>query len=116
MFPEYTGPGSRLVPVGAHQGARCHSAGRDIRAVAVPPDAAECTFSTAETSRVAMSDEQQCVSNLYGGHSIESSNDDMLWLLFGSFLIFYMQAGFAMLESGQVRRKNRKNMLLKARG
>mmetsp|Transcript_48469 Transcript_48469/g.90278 ORF Transcript_48469/g.90278 Transcript_48469/m.90278 type:complete len:537 (+) Transcript_48469:128-1738(+) len=38
---------------------------------------------------------------------------DILWLLLGSYLVFFMQAGFALLEAGSVRSKNTKNILLK---
>mmetsp|Transcript_17800 Transcript_17800/g.60733 ORF Transcript_17800/g.60733 Transcript_17800/m.60733 type:complete len:444 (-) Transcript_17800:126-1457(-) len=36
-----------------------------------------------------------------------------LWLLLGAYLVFFMQAGFALLEAGSVRAKNTKNILLK---
>ncbi|MFC7212064.1 ammonium transporter [Natronoarchaeum sp. GCM10025321] len=38
---------------------------------------------------------------------------NLLWILVVSFLIFFMHAGFAMLESGQVRSKNVANQLTK---
>jgi len=38
---------------------------------------------------------------------------DILWLLFGAYLVFFMQCGFAVLEAGSVRAKNTKNILLK---
>jgi len=41
------------------------------------------------------------------------ANLDILWLLFGAYLVFFMQAGFALLEAGSVRAKNTKNILLK---
>ncbi|GMH35861.1 hypothetical protein BSKO_03729 [Bryopsis sp. KO-2023] len=37
----------------------------------------------------------------------------ILWLLLGAYLVFFMQAGFALLEAGTVRSKNTKNILLK---
>jgi Amt family ammonium transporter len=36
-----------------------------------------------------------------------------LWVLVASFLVFFMQAGFALLEAGQVRAKNVANVLMK---
>lgn len=36
---------------------------------------------------------------------------NLLWVLIASFLIFFMKAGFAMLEAGQVRAKNVANQL-----
>ena len=36
---------------------------------------------------------------------------NLVWLLVASFLIFFMKAGFAMLEAGQVRAKNVSNQL-----
>ncbi|WP_336360399.1 ammonium transporter [Haladaptatus sp. ZSTT2] len=38
---------------------------------------------------------------------------NLLWVLVGTFLIFFMHAGFAMLEAGQVRSKNVANQLTK---
>jgi len=38
---------------------------------------------------------------------------DTVWLLISAFLVFFMQAGFAMLEAGGVRAKNTQNILLK---
>ncbi|MCH7511920.1 MAG: ammonium transporter, partial [Chloroflexi bacterium] len=35
------------------------------------------------------------------------------WLLLAAFLVFFMQAGFAMLEAGFVRSKNVANILMK---
>ncbi len=38
---------------------------------------------------------------------------DTGWLLISAFLVFFMQAGFAMLEAGFVRSKNVANILMK---
>lgn len=38
---------------------------------------------------------------------------DVLWLLLGAYMVFFMQAGFALLEAGGVSAKNTKNILLK---
>jgi len=42
-----------------------------------------------------------------------SGDLNILWLMLGGFLVFFMQAGFALLEAGGVRAKNTKNILLK---
>jgi len=42
-----------------------------------------------------------------------SSGVNTVWVLVASFLIFFMQAGFALLEAGQVRAKNAANVLMK---
>mmetsp|Transcript_10538 Transcript_10538/g.30001 ORF Transcript_10538/g.30001 Transcript_10538/m.30001 type:complete len:438 (-) Transcript_10538:212-1525(-) len=42
-----------------------------------------------------------------------ATNADIFWLLFGTILVFFMQAGFALLEAGCVRAKNTKNILVK---
>lgn len=46
---------------------------------------------------------------------IESTNSglDVFYLLFAAALVFFMQAGFAMLCAGSVRQKNVKNIMLK---
>ncbi|CAN0067623.1 unnamed protein product, partial [Ectocarpus fasciculatus] len=38
---------------------------------------------------------------------------DTLWVLLGAAMVFFMQAGFAMLEAGSVSIKNTKNILIK---
>jgi Amt family ammonium transporter len=38
---------------------------------------------------------------------------DTIWLFIGAFLVFWMQAGFAMVESGFTRSKNAANLLMK---
>ena len=42
-----------------------------------------------------------------------SQNIDSLWIGVAAILVFWMQAGFAMLESGSVRSKNSQNILFK---
>ena len=41
------------------------------------------------------------------------SGSDFIWLLLGAFLVFFMQAGFAMVETGFTRAKNATNILMK---
>ncbi len=41
------------------------------------------------------------------------SSVDTIWLLIGAFLVFFMQAGFAMVESGLTRAKNAGNIVMK---
>ena len=38
---------------------------------------------------------------------------DTIWVLFASFLVFFMQAGFGLLEAGLTRAKNAINILMK---
>jgi Amt family ammonium transporter len=47
-----------------------------------------------------------------GGPTSESQID-VIWLLIAAFLVFFMQAGFAMVESGFSRAKNAANLLMK---
>ena len=42
-----------------------------------------------------------------------TSQIDTIWLLIAAFLVFFMQAGFALVESGFTRAKNAANILLK---
>lgn len=44
---------------------------------------------------------------------LDSLDADTFWLLFGTCMVFFMQAGFAMLEVGSVQVKNTKNILIK---
>ncbi len=41
------------------------------------------------------------------------SSSDTIWILIGAFLVFFMQAGFAMVESGLTRAKNAGNIVMK---
>ena len=38
---------------------------------------------------------------------------DTLWVLLGGILVFWMQAGFAMVETGFTRSKNAGNIIMK---
>jgi len=42
-----------------------------------------------------------------------SANADQIWILLSGFLVFWMHAGFSMLEAGSVRAKNTINILFK---
>ena len=44
---------------------------------------------------------------------IVQSSVDMLWVMLGAILVFFMHAGFAMLETGFTRSKNTLNILMK---
>ena len=41
------------------------------------------------------------------------NNMNFLWVAIAAALVFFMQAGFAMLESGMVRSKNAINVIMK---
>uniref|UniRef100_A0A061RAT2 Ammonium transporter n=1 Tax=Tetraselmis sp. GSL018 TaxID=582737 RepID=A0A061RAT2_9CHLO len=64
---------------------------------------------------------EKCLEELYGkeGTSTEDPlvrlelSGFMFWKLFGAALVFFMQCGFALLESGCVQAKNAKNILTK---
>jgi len=42
-----------------------------------------------------------------------AANLDTLWILITAFMVFFMQAGFAMVETGFTRAKNSVNILMK---
>lgn len=44
---------------------------------------------------------------------LPQSAGDMLWLMFAAALVFFMQAGFALLEAGATRSKNAVNVIMK---
>ncbi len=48
-----------------------------------------------------------------GSESLVKLETDMVWLAVASAMVFFMQAGFAMLESGMSRTKNSVNVLMK---
>ena len=43
----------------------------------------------------------------------EISNIDLLWIVVSAYLVFLMQLGFSMLETGMVRVKNTINVAMK---
>ena len=45
--------------------------------------------------------------------SVVNENIFAVWFLIGAALVFWMQAGFAMVESGFARAKNAGNILMK---
>jgi Amt family ammonium transporter len=55
------------------------------------------------------------VAHAQGGPETETivRQIDTIWLLVAAFLVFFMQAGFAMVESGFSRSKNAANLLMK---
>jgi Amt family ammonium transporter len=48
-----------------------------------------------------------------GGEPLSQSNANILWTLLAAFLVMFMQAGFAMVETGFTRAKNAGNILMK---
>ena len=40
------------------------------------------------------------------------SSVDMMWMMIGAILVFFMHAGFAMVETGFTRSKNTVNILM----
>jgi len=65
----------------------------------------EATFSTSSTSATTLATEADF------GFMIGVS--DTMWVVICAILVFWMQAGFAMLEAGSVRKKNTSNILFK---
>ncbi|MBZ0305792.1 MAG: ammonium transporter, partial [Anaerolineae bacterium] len=65
---------------------------------------------TTETTETAVVEE---VPDLAGDIAYLTSNLDTVWMLVAAFLVFWMQAGFALVEAGFVRAKNITNILMK---
>jgi len=70
----------------------------------------------ASLDMAALSVERQATSaldQLTKQVSQNASSLDVMFVLVSGYLVFLMQAGFAMLTAGSVRSKNTKNVLLK---
>ena len=52
-------------------------------------------------------------SVVFGAEDAIESAIDTVWVLIAAFLVFFMQAGFAMVESGFTRAKNASNIIMK---
>jgi Amt family ammonium transporter len=59
------------------------------------------------TTTTALSPSEQLIVDSF------TNSVDSLWILVTGFLVFFMQAGFAVLELGSVRSMNAQNILLK---
>jgi len=59
------------------------------------------------------SDPAPTVDELQAELDVLNGETDTLWIMISAFLVFFMQAGFAMLEMGTVRSKNAQNILIK---
>jgi len=70
-------------------------------------------MATLESLAASISALQEAVE--FNAGEIVTLKDDAnaFWLIFGGVLVFWMQAGFAMLEVGTVHKKNTKNILVK---
>jgi len=55
----------------------------------------------------------EAVAAMADSEATRQSDLNAFWLIFGGVLVFWMQAGFAMLEVGTVHKKNTKNILVK---
>ena len=56
---------------------------------------------------------QDSSDNIMEKISAVQTNADYMWTLIAAFLVFFMQAGFAMVEAGLTRCKNKINILMK---
>merc|ERR1712010_45833 len=70
-----------------------------------------CVGDLAFLANVANDQEDLC--KVLSGISTISASADKQFLLSSAYLVFFMQAGFAMLCAGSVRSKNTKNILIK---
>ncbi len=52
-------------------------------------------------------------SVVFGAEGTVEAAIDTIWVLIAAFLVFFMQAGFAMVESGFTRAKNASNIIMK---
>ncbi len=57
--------------------------------------------------------QEEAAAEAAAGAGTAFSGIDTLWVLLAAFLVFFMQAGFGMVEAGFVRAKNSANVLMK---
>ena len=61
-------------------------------------------------SAASLTEFQQQIDNLKADYD---ESLDTIWMLLASILVFFMHAGFSLLEAGSVREKNTQNILVK---
>ena len=71
---------------------------------------AEMNATTMESEILALKDQMAAVTSKVS--NVAGSTDTFYFITVGA-LVFFMQAGFGMLEAGSVRTKNTRNILLK---
>eukprot|EP00630_Chrysocystis_fragilis_P004425 CAMPEP_0197395032 /NCGR_PEP_ID=MMETSP1165-20131217/6297_1 /TAXON_ID=284809 /ORGANISM="Chrysocystis fragilis, Strain CCMP3189" /LENGTH=512 /DNA_ID=CAMNT_0042920777 /DNA_START=27 /DNA_END=1565 /DNA_ORIENTATION=+ len=80
----------------------------------VPVVSADDDFSSLTTEeQIAQLQERLTAVESDVSGKLDAGDADAFWLLFGTVMVFFMQAGFAMLEVGSVQVKNTKNILIK---
>jgi len=90
-----------LAPVGAQE----EEPAGTVAAAADSPTLDGEVSGTEETSAAA-AEEEDTLATL-------RSETDLLWMCIAAFLVFFMQAGFAMVEAGFTRAKNSVNIIMK---
>mmetsp|Transcript_40532 Transcript_40532/g.82843 ORF Transcript_40532/g.82843 Transcript_40532/m.82843 type:complete len:460 (+) Transcript_40532:82-1461(+) len=65
-------------------------------------------FTTAQTELI-----QEMVAAEGSANFVPKDQADQIWILIAGFLVFFMHAGFSMLEAGSVRAKNAVNIMFK---
>ena len=68
---------------------------------------------TAPTTAESIEALNKAVAALTENLNVSKKANDMAWIMTAGVLVFMMNAGFALLESGTVRFKNYQNVLLK---
>jgi len=65
------------------------------------------------TSKISIDSVADNVTAFIGDSLLSSANGDDTWMLIAGFLVFFMHAGFSMLEAGSVQKKNVVNIMFK---
>ena len=77
--------------------------------VLLTPSSTQAQVSASSTPVV----EQQTFESISAKIDEVQTNSNFMWTLMAAFLVFFMQAGFAMVEAGLTRTKNTVNILMK---
>ena len=70
-------------------------------------------MATNEELLAALEETKLIVASLQDAQAVNAAGADSGWIMTAGVIIFFMQSGFALLESGNVRFKNYQNILLK---
>jgi len=84
-----------------------------LRAQSAPPAAAATTTTSPVQEPPVAQNVSALITEAKEAAATAQSSANWIWIMVAAFLVFFMQAGFAMVETGLTRAKNASNIMMK---